>query len=158
MSQQEFGAGLLATSAGAPASQRSSAARRERATVWRQVEVLVRSQLAMKARSWRWTLLEWLFPMQGIIFLWLIINLGNNGFLPFEKIETKAQSCPPENLLNASAPGLVGLMYIGGSVGFAPTAGTAADIAAARAVYSVFCGSTRTSCGGNVRLVNRMFE
>ena len=64
----------------------AAAAPRER-SVQKQVEVLVKKQLAMKARNWRWTLLEWVFPLQGILFLWLMFNLGNL-VLPFEKVET----------------------------------------------------------------------
>eukprot|EP01043_Picozoa_sp_COSAG02_P110999 COSAG02_NODE_47141_length_343_cov_0.852459_1_plen_67_part_01 len=44
-------------------------------SVRRQVGVLVSKQLAMKARNWRWTLLEWVFPLQGVVFLYFIFRL-----------------------------------------------------------------------------------
>jgi hypothetical protein len=153
---------LLGDGASAGASSSSdgpeplSSSGRER-SVRRQVEVLVWKQLAMKARNWRWTLAEWIFPLQGVAFLYLIFTLGSKSFMPFEKIETQAQNFEPANLLNASAPGLLALMHVGGSVAFAPASrlqesggdgsvtedqtAAAKDAAAARAVYSVFCGS-----------------
>ena len=74
--------------------------------------MLVWKQLAMKARNWRWTLAEWIFPLQGVAFLYLIFTLGSKSFMPFEKIETQAQNFEPANLLNASAPGLLALMHV----------------------------------------------
>ena len=148
MLSQGLSSDLLGGAAAPDAHAAAGAAPRKR-SVQKQVEVLVKKQLAMKMRNWRWTLLEWVFPLQGILFLWLMFNLGNL-VLPFEKVETAAQSFAPENLLNASllpswasctsaGPGLLGLMHIGGTVAIAPAAPD--DEAAARAVYSVFCGA-----------------
>lgn len=109
----------------------------------RQVVLLLRKQLALKKRAWRWTLLEAVFPLQPILFLYLIFNLGD-GLLPYEKKVTDAASSSPMSLWNATLPSMAGMMQIGGSVGFSPPGGAsptaAADAAAARAIHATFCG------------------
>ena len=119
--------------------------------------MLVKKQLAV-ARNWRWTLLEWVFPLQGILFLWLMFNLGNL-VLPFEKVETAAQSFAPENLV-PSLPGLLGLMHIGGTVAIAaPDDGAAARrctlCSAARTPRCTPRASTRRRYGASRRLCRR---
>ena len=110
--------------------------------IGRQVVLLLRKQLVLKRRAWRWTLLEVVFPLQPILFLWLIFKLGD-GLLPFERKVTEAASSAPLSLLNASAPGLLGFMHLGGSIGSSPASAAAGggDAAAAAAAYAVFCGA-----------------
>ena len=56
-----------------------------------------------------------------------------------KEVTLAVDSNPPVNLMNTSAAGLLAMMHLGGSVGFAPAA--AAQPAAARALHSMVCGA-----------------
>jgi ABC-type transport system involved in multi-copper enzyme maturation permease subunit len=108
--------------------------------IQRQVVLLFRKQFTLKRRAWKWTLLEIFFPLQPVFFLWLTFTLGS-GFIPYNKEVTPPKaSQPPQLLANTSGAGLLGLMYVGGSIGFTPASGSMADMDAARALHALFCG------------------
>lgn len=115
----------------------------ESRSVKRQIALLLRKQLALKRRGWKWTLLEVVFPLQPIFFLWVCFALGGK-YIPYGHEVKEAKGFVPEQPANPavglanSSVGLFGIMHLGGSVGFAPAQGSANT---ARAVYSLICGS-----------------
>lgn len=119
----------------------------------RQITVLMRKQIAVKKRAWKWTALEVFFPLYPIFFLYLVFEFGAE-FLPYEKIVTDAVDYQPAVALSTSmveATGLPGMLHLGARLGFAPMAG--ASPAQAAAVHAYVCGSlamiganTATNC------------